>query len=116
MLMSLMFRLQYFTFKASCSQTVVCEGFSGGTQAGFLSQSKSFVNWFLCCNSLVCYADVANSFICYINFKYILSKLHSSETRGVHSNIKKHQVVHDLKKFENHCLRHCHQNTRNLWK
>ena len=50
---------------------------------------KSFVNSFLCYNSFVCYANVANSFICYINLKYILSKLRSSETRGVHSNIKK---------------------------
>jgi len=37
----------------------------------------------------VSYANVANSFICYINLKYILSKLRSSETGGVHSNIKK---------------------------
>ena len=50
---------------------------------------KSFVNSFLCYNSFVSYADVANSFICYITLKYILSKLRSSETRGVHSNIKK---------------------------
>ena len=50
---------------------------------------KSFFNSFLCYNSFVSYANVANSFICYINLKYILCKLHSSETRGVHSNIKK---------------------------
>jgi len=34
-----------------------------------------------------------------------LSKLRSSETTRVHSNIKKHQVVRDLKKFENHWTR-----------
>jgi len=56
---------------------------TSGTRTAFLSYSKSFVNSFLC------YANVANSFICYINLKYILSKLHSSETRGVHSKIKK---------------------------
>jgi len=50
----------------------------------------------------MCYANGANLFICYIYLKYILRKLRSSETRGVHSNIEKHQVVRDLKKFENH--------------
>ena len=68
---------------------MVREGFSGGRRAAFLSYSKSFVNSFLCYNSFVCCANVANSFICYINLKNILSKLRSSETRGVHSNIKK---------------------------
>jgi len=57
----------------------------------------------------VSYANVANSFICYITLNYILSKLRSSETRGVHSNIKKHQVVRDLKKFENHWSRRMDQ-------
>ena len=68
---------------------MVREGFSGGRRAAFLSYSKSFVNSFLCYNSFVCCANVANSFICYIKLKYILSKLRSSETRGVQSNIKK---------------------------
>jgi len=58
-------------------------------RAAFLSYSKSFANSLLCYNSFVCYANVANSFICYINLTYILSKLRSSETRGVHSNIKR---------------------------
>jgi len=40
---------------SSGSQTVACEGFSGGTRAAFLSYSKSFVN------SFVCYANVAIS-------------------------------------------------------
>ena len=84
-----------YSHYSSGSQTVVRvplmvrEGFSGGTQAAFLSYSKSFVNSFLCYNSFVCSANVANSFICYINLKYILSKLRSSETKRVHSNIKK---------------------------
>jgi len=42
---------------------VVREGFSGGTRAAFLSYLKSFVNSFLCFNSFVCYANVANSLI-----------------------------------------------------
>jgi len=50
---------------------VVREGISGSTRAAFLSYSKSFVNSFLCYNSFVCYANVANSFISYINLKYI---------------------------------------------
>jgi len=53
----------------------------------------------------VSYANVANSFICYINLKYILSKLRSSETRVYTQTLKKHQVVRDLKKFENHWLK-----------
>ena len=44
---------------------VVREGFSGGTQVAFLSYFKSFVNSFVCC------ANVANSFLCYINLKFI---------------------------------------------
>ena len=50
---------------------VVRVGCSGGTRAAFLSYSKSFVNSFLCYNSFVRYANVANSFMCYINLKYI---------------------------------------------
>jgi len=52
---------------------MVREGFSGGTRAAYLSYSKSFVNSFLCYNSLVCYANVANSFMCCINLKHILA-------------------------------------------
>jgi len=48
-----------------CVPLVVREGFSGGTQVAFLSYSKSFVNSFVCC------ANVANSFLCYINLKFI---------------------------------------------
>ena len=33
---------------------------TSGTRAAFLPYSKSFVNSFLCYNSLVCYANVAN--------------------------------------------------------
>jgi len=68
---------------------VVREGFSGGTRAAFLSYSKSFVNSFLCYNSLVCYANVANSFLSYINLKYIWANYVLLKPRGVHSNLKK---------------------------
>ena len=63
--------LQWFSNCAQPSATTKREGFSGGTRAAFLSYSKSFVNSFLCYNSLLCYANVANSFICSINVKYI---------------------------------------------
>jgi len=45
---------------------VVREGISGGTPAASLTYSKIFVNSFLCYNSFVCYANVVNSFMCYI--------------------------------------------------
>ena len=96
------------TLRYSCttsgSQTVVREGFSGGTRAAFLSYSKSFVNSFLCCNSFVCYANVANSFICCINLKYIWANYVLLKPGVYTPTLKKHQVpvVRDLKKFENH--------------
>jgi len=84
---------------------VVREGFSGGTRAAFLSYSKSFVDSFLCYNSFVCYANVANSFICYINVKYIWANYVLLKPGVYTPTLKKHQVVRDLKKFENHCFR-----------
>ena len=81
---------------------LVREGFSGDTRAAFLSYSKSFVNSFLRYNSFVCYANVANSFMCYIYLKYIWANYVLLKP-GVYTPIlKKHQVVRDLKKFENH--------------
>jgi len=87
----------------SGSQTVVREGFSGGTRATFLSYSKSFVNSFLCYNSSVCYANVANSFTCYIYLKYIWANYVLLKPGVYTPTLKKYQVVRDLKKFENHC-------------
>ena len=81
---------------------MVREGFSGGTRAAFLSYSKSFVDSFLCYNSFVCYANVANSFICYINVKYIWANYVLLKPGVYTPTLKKHQVVRDLKKFENH--------------
>ena len=82
---------------------VVHEGFSGGTRAAFLSYSKTFVNSFLCYNSIMCYANVANSFICYINLKYIWVNYVLLKSGLYIPTLNKHQVVRDLKKFENHC-------------
>ena len=84
---------------------MVREGFSGGTQVAFLSYSKSFVNSFLCYNSFVCCANVANSFLCYINLKFILANHVLLKPRVYTPTLKKHQVVRELKKFENHCSR-----------
>jgi len=84
---------------------VVHECFSGGKRAAFLSYSKSFVNSFLCYNSFVCYANVANSFICYINLKYIGANYVLLKPGVYTPTLKKHQVVRDLKKFENHCCK-----------
>ena len=81
---------------------VVREGFSGGTRAAFLSYLKIFVNSFLCFNSFVCYANVANSFICCINLKYIGANNVLLKPRVYTPTLKKHQAVRDLKKFENH--------------
>ena len=75
---------------------VVREGFSGGTRAAFLSYSKSFVNLFLC-NSFVCYANVAYSFICEINLKYISANYVLLKPGVYTPALKKHQVVRDLK-------------------
>ena len=83
---------------------VVREGFSGGTRAVFLSYSKSFVNSFLCYNLFVCYANVANSFMCYIYLKYIWANYVLLKPGVYTPTLKKHQVVRDLKKFENHWL------------
>jgi len=89
----------------SGSQTVVREGFSGGTRAAFLSYSKSSVNSFLSYNSFVCYANVANSLVYYINLKYIWAN-YALLKPGVYTPIlKRHQVVRDHNKFENHCTR-----------
>ena len=75
------------------------------TRAAFLPYSKSFVNSFLCYTSLVCYANVANLFICYINLKYI-GVNYVLLKPGVNTpTLKKHQVVRGLKKFENHWVR-----------
>ena len=99
------------SFHGSGSQTVVRvplvlrEGFSGGTRAAFLSHSKSFVNSFLCYNTFECYANVANSFMCYIDLKYIWAHYVLLKPGVYTATLKKHQVVRDLKKFENHCLK-----------
>jgi len=80
---------------------------TNGTRAAFLPYSKSFVNLFLCYNSLVCYANVANLFICYINLKYIGVNYVLLKPGVYTPTLKKHQVVHGLKKFENHWVRLC---------
>ena len=81
---------------------VAREGFSDGKRAVFLSYLKSFVNSFLCFNSFVCYANVANSFVCYINLKYIGANDVLLKPGVYTPTLRKHQVVRDLKKFENH--------------
>jgi len=78
---------------------------TSGTRAAFLPYSKSFANSFLCYNSLVCYANVANLFICYINLKYIGVNYILLKPGVYTPTLKKHQVVRGLKKFENHWLR-----------
>ena len=53
-------------------------------------------------NSFVCYANFANSLMCYINLKYIWAN-HVLLKPGVYTpTLKKYQVVRDVKKFENH--------------
>ena len=56
-------------------------------------------------NSFVCYANVSNSLMCYINLKYIWANYVLLKPGVYTPTLKKHQVVRDLKKFENHCLR-----------
>jgi len=51
----------------------------------------------------MCYANVANSFICYINLKYIWVNYVLLKSGLYIPTLNKHQVVRDLKKFENHC-------------
>ena len=72
--------------------------------SSFPVYSKSFVNSFLCYNSFVCYPNVANSFMCYSNLKYIWANYVLLKPGVYTPTLKKHQVVRDLKKFENHYL------------
>ena len=51
----------------------------------------------------LCYANVANSLMCYINLKYIWANYVLLKPGVYTPTLKKHQVVRDLKKFENHC-------------
>ena len=81
---------------------VAREGYSDGKRSVFLTYLKSFVNSFLYFNSFVCYANVANSFICYITLKYIAANNVFLKPGVYTPTLKKHQVVRDLKKFENH--------------
>ena len=74
-------------------------GLSGGTRAAFLSYSKSFANSFLCYNSFICYA---NSFMCYINLKYIWANYVHLKPGVYTPTLRKHQVLRDLKTFENY--------------
>ena len=53
----------------------------------------------------LCYANVANSLMCYINLKYIWANYVLLKPGVYTPTLKKHQVVRDLKTFENHCCR-----------
>ena len=92
-------------FKHGGAKTASCPEHQLGTRAAILSYWKSFVNSFLCNNSFVCYANVANSFIGYIDLKYIWANYVLLKPWVFTPTLKKHQVVRDLKKFENHCCR-----------
>jgi len=58
-----------------------------------------------CVNSFVCHANVANSFTCYINLKYIWATYVLLKPGVYTPTLKNHQVVRNLKKFENHCTK-----------
>ena len=96
-------QIVFGTPSSICMQIRLDQWFSNcGTRAAFLPYSKSFVNSFLCYNSLVCYANVANLFICYINLKYIGVNYVLLKSGVYTPTLKKHQVVRGIKKFENH--------------
>ena len=81
--------------QCSGSQPVVREQLS-------CSYSKSFVDSFLCYNSFVCHANVANSFVGYINLKYIWANYVLLKPGVYTPMLKKHRVVRDHNKLEDH--------------